>query len=473
MAAGDAGGTMQAPATDTTPNMTAARGESSEMSLCDLSANAAAAKLAAGEITSEALVIACLERIAAREDAVQAWTYLEPEYAYQQAKAADAAREAGAPIGPLHGLPVGVKDIFDTEGMPTENGSALHAGRKPRSDATAVALLRQAGAIVMGKTVTTEFALYAPGKTANPHDPERTPGGSSSGSAAAVATGMVPLALGTQTNGSVIRPASFCGVFGYKPTHGLISRRGVLPLSRPLDTVGVFARTVPDLALAAEPLMAYDDGDPDMRPSARPPLVATATTPPPVTPRLAFVKTAVWDQADVDTQEGFAELVAALGDHIEEVPLPELFDGAVGWHRSIMYPDVAKSLAPEYANGKDRLSGALREIIEEGGRCLAVDYNRAVDWITVLNTGLDELFQEFDAVITPAAPGEAPIGLDSTGSPIFCSLWTLCGTPALSAPLLQGGNGMPIGVQIVGPRGDDARLLRTANWLVERLAKVL
>lgn len=432
-----------------------------------LSATAAAEAIRAGEISSEELVRACFERIAEVEDKVQAWTYLDTDYALRKAREADLARSEGEALGPLHGVPVGVKDIFDTEDMPTENGTVLHAGRRPNHDATTVSLLRQAGAVILGKTVTTELAVYAPGKTRNPHDPERTPGGSSSGSAAAVAAHMVPLAVGSQTNGSVIRPASYCGVFGYKPTHGLISRHLVLPLSRQLDQLGVFARTVEDAALIAEQLMTFDDRDPDMRPRTRPALVKTAAEEPPVTPHLAFVKSPVWDQASDDTKQAFAELVEVLDENAAEAELPEAFDNALEWHRTIMAADLARYLAHEYDAGKDKLSATLREMIERGQKCLAVDYNRAVDRVPILNTLLKQIFERYDAILTPAAVGEAPVGLGSTGSPVFCTIWTLCGLPAITCPILQGANGMPIGAQLVGPRGDDARLLRTARWLSE------
>ena len=438
--------------------------------LTSLSAVEAARRLRDGALTSEQLVGACLERIEEAEPEVQAWAHLDPEHALEQARRLDAARQAGTACGPLHGIPVGVKDIFDTEDMPTENGTVLHAGRRPDYDATAVSLLRQAGAVILGKTVTTELAVYAPGKTRNPHDPERTPGGSSSGSAAAVAAHMVPLAVGSQTNGSVIRPASYCGVFGYKPTHGLISRHLVLPLSRQLDQLGVFARTVEDAVLIAEQLMAFDDRDPDMRPRTRPALVKTAAEEPPLDPVLAFVKSPVWDQADDDTKAAFAELVDILGENAAEVELPEPFNDAVEWHRTIMAADLARNLAPEYESGKDKLSATLREMIERGQKCLAVDYNRAVDRIPILNALLNQVFERYDAILTPAAVGEAPVGLGATGSPIFCTLWTYCGTPAVTLPLLVGANGLPLGVQLVGPRGDDARLLRTARWLVRRVA---
>jgi Asp-tRNA(Asn)/Glu-tRNA(Gln) amidotransferase A subunit family amidase len=421
-------------------------------------------------MTSEELVSACLERIAEIEDRIGAWAHLDADHALKQACEADRKQRDGQTLGPLHGIPVGVKDIFDTGDMPTEDGTVLHAGRQPQEDATAVALLRDAGAIVLGKTVTTELAVYAPGKTINPHDAERTPGGSSSGSAAAVAASMVPLAIGTQGNGSVIRPASYCGVYGYKPTYGLISRHRVLQQSRPLDQVGVFARTIEDAALIAEQIMAFDDRDPDTRPRARPALIETVAAEPPFNPRLAFVKTPVWDQAETDTKEAISELVAHLGENAGEVDLPDIFNDAVEQHRAIMEADLARSFEQEYARGKDKLSSILREMIERGQKVLAVDYNRAVSQIPVLNRALDKVFDWHDAILTPATTGEAPVGLESTGSPIFCTIWTLCGMPAITLPILQGSHGLPLGVQLVGSKGDDARLLRTARWLVSNLA---
>ncbi len=437
-----------------------------EMDPTLLSAVEAAEAICAGRITSEELVSACLDRIAALEERVGAWAHLDPGLALKQAREADMARREGKALGPLHGVPVGVKDIFDTKDMPTEDGTVLHAGRRPAEDATAIALLREAGAIILGKTVTTELAVYSPGKTRNPHDPERTPGGSSSGSAAAVAAFMAPLAIGTQSNGSIIRPASYCGVYGYKPSHGLISRHGVLQQSRPLDQVGVFARTIEDAALIAEQMMAYDDRDPDTQPRARPALLKTAAEEPPVDPRLAFVRTTAWDQADEDTKEAFAELVAHLGENAGGFELPDMFQEAVSLHRTIMEADLARSFEQEYARGKKRLSPILREMIERGQKVLAVDYNRALGQVPVFHQAFDKVFEWHDAIITPAVTGQAPVGRESTGSPIFCTLWTLCGMPAITLPIMQGAHGMPMGVQLVGAKGDDARLLRTARWLV-------
>jgi Asp-tRNA(Asn)/Glu-tRNA(Gln) amidotransferase A subunit family amidase len=405
------------------------------------------------------------------DDQVQAWTFLEPDHALAQARAADELRLSGKPIGPLHGVPVGIKDIFDTADMPTENGSVLHAGRTPSRDASAVSMLRAAGAVIMGKTVTTEFAYFSPGKTRNPHNPEHTPGGSSSGSAAAVAAEMVPLALGSQTNGSTIRPAAFCGVVGFKPTHGLISRHGILTLSRTLDHVGLFARTIDDIALLAEQLVGYDERDPDTRPHARIPLVAVAGEEPPLPPMLAFVKTPYWERADQEMKEGFAELIETLGDRVEEIELFPSAAEAWEWHKMIMDAEMAVNLVREYERGRDRLSEQLRALIERGREVRAVGYQRALAQIRPIHESFMELFeQRYDAILTPAAPGAAPKGLASTGDPSFCTLWTLCGMPAISLPLLESASGMPLGVQLVGPRDGDARLLRTARWLATRVA---
>ncbi|MFL6563732.1 MAG: amidase [Burkholderiales bacterium] len=436
-----------------------------------LSAAQAAREIAEGRLTSEELVQACLERIRALEPKVQAWAFLDEEHALAQARAADERKRSGKPIGPLHGVPVGVKDIFDTADMPTENGTLLHRGRTPRHDAAAVTMLRAAGAVILGKTVTTECAYFSPGKTRNPHDPEHTPGGSSSGSAAAVAAGMVPLALGSQTNGSVIRPAAFCGVYGFKPTHGLIPRTGVLQLSRTLDHVGFFSRNVEDLALLAEVLQGHDEGDPDTRPRARIPFRQLAAEDPPIPPVLAFIKTPHWERANPDTKEAFAELVEALGDRVEEVELFPSASEAWDWHKTVMEGEMAANLEREWRMGKDKLSGELRSLMERGRELRALEYQRAVRSIAPVADSFDELFMErYDAILTPAALGTAPKGLGSTGDPSFCSLWTLLGMPAMSLPLMQGANGLPLGVQLVGRRGFDARLMRTARWLVAKLA---
>ncbi len=440
------------------------------MDLYELGAAAAANAIAEGRISSEELVASCLARIRIEEPRVQAWTFLDPDYALQQARAADEWKREGKTLGALHGVPVGIKDIIDTQDMPTENGTVLHAGRTPSEDASVVRMLRAAGAVIMGKTVTTELATYAPGKTRNPHNAEHTPGGSSSGSAAAVAAHMVPLALGTQTNGSIIRPAAYCGVIGFKPSFGLIPRHGVLKQSRSLDQLGVFARSVEDAALLAAQIIGYDERDPDTRPRAKPPLRDIAAQEPPVAPHFAFVKTPLWNKADPESHEAFAELVAHLGEQVEEFRFPPAFKEAWKWHQTIMEADIALNYEQEYAQGKDKLSESLRGQIERGRKLRAVDYNKALDEIPALNAVLQELFeQRFEAFLTPATTGTAPRGLESTGSPVFCTFWTLCGMPAITLPLMRGANGLPLGVQLVGPRGGDARLLRTARWLIEQV----
>jgi Asp-tRNA(Asn)/Glu-tRNA(Gln) amidotransferase A subunit family amidase len=440
------------------------------MSLSALTLAQAAADIREGRITSTELVRDCLDRIAEVDSKIDAWAFLDCDHALRQAEAADEAHRRGRPHGPLHGVPIGVKDIFDTHDMPTEFGSPLWAGRTPRRDAAAVARLRAAGAVILGKTVNTECAYFHPGKTRNPHDPERTPGGSSSGSAAAVAAAMVPGAIGSQTNGSVIRPAAFCGVVGFKPTHGLIPRSGALLLSRTLDHVGVFARTIEDAALLAENLAGVDGEDPDTRPLAKPPLAATAASEPPLPPRFAFVRSPAWKHAESGTEEAFGELVEVLGEQVAEIELGASFEPAIDLHRTVMEVEMAHNLHRDYEKGGEQLSERLRQLIERGRAIAAAEYLRAVAGIAPLNAALDSVFDEFDAILTPSAPGEAPRGLDSTGNPAFCSTWTYLGTPAVTLPLLRSEAGMPLGVQLVGRRGNDARLLRTARSLVTTLA---
>jgi Asp-tRNA(Asn)/Glu-tRNA(Gln) amidotransferase A subunit family amidase len=435
------------------------------MSLAALTLSEAAAHIREGRIKSAELVHDCLARVDEVDGDVQAWAYLDRDHVMRQAEAADLHRMQGKSLGPLHGIPIGIKDIFDTADMPTEFGSPIWAGRTPREDAYPVARLRGDGAVIMGKTVTTEYAYFHPGKTRNPHDPSRTPGGSSSGSAAAVAAFMVPGALGTQTNGSVIRPAAFCGIVGFKPTLGLIPRSGELLLSRSLDQVGVFARSVEDVALLAESIVGFHEEDPDTRPTGRPPFAAVAASAPPLAPRFAFVKSPVWEQAELETRQAFASLVETLGGAATEVELPSGFNRVVDLHRVVMEVEMAHNLHRDYEKARDQLSDKLRQLIERGREHKAVAYAAAVAGVGPLNASLDELFNEYDAILTPSAPGSAPVGIESTGNPIFCTIWTYLGVPAVSLPLLQSGAGLPIGVQLVGQRGLDARLLRTARWL--------
>lgn len=426
-------------------------------------------RLDAGALRTVELARAVIARIEEREPEIGAWAWYSPDYVLDQATALDAWSASGKPIGRLHGLPVGIKDTIDTAGIPTGNGTVIDAGRVPTRDAYVVERLKAEGALIIGKTVTTELAFFAPGGTRNPHNPDHTPGGSSSGSAAAVAAGMVPLAIGTQTAGSVIRPASFCGVVGFKPTFGAIPRTGILPQAPTLDTVGVFARSVEEAALLAEVLFGYEPADPATTIGPAPRLLDIAQSPPPVTPALAFAAPPMWDQATEETHVAFAELVAALGGCCETVALPDVFARADAQREIIQFAELAKTLFPYERRGRDQLSERLRSAFDAGKAIFARDYLAALDWRALLNAALGAVFDRYDAIVTAAAPGPAPHGLDSTGSPIFNGLWTLCGTPAISLPLLASGDGLPIGVQLVGRRGDDARLLRTARWLVGHL----
>ena len=437
--------------------------------LIELTAIEAAERIANGDISAEEYTSACLDRLAEVDDKVRAFVHLDRDEALRQARALDERRRNGGSLGLLHGIPVGIKDIFDTADYATECGSPMLKGRLPMRDCTAVARLREAGAVIIGKTVTTEFAYFHPGPTRNPRDLERTPGGSSSGSAAAVAAGMVPLAIGSQTNGSVIRPAAFCGVYGCKPTHGTISRHGALVLSHALDHVGTFARSLADTALILEALAGYDQEDSDTRPVAAPAFLERVGEEPPMPPRFAFVQTPVWDKADAETRAGIEGLVGRLGDQAQAITLGESFARAWDDHRAIMATDMAHNLKVVLERGEGASSKALRDFLLEGSQVPAVRYLAARDAAKRYRDAIAEIFREYDAIIAPAAVGVAPKG-EATGSPVFCSLWTLTGLPALSLPLLTGEGGMPLGVQLIGERGDDARLLRTANWLVENLA---
>ena len=434
-----------------------------------LTAIEAAERIAGGEISAEEYTGACLDRIAEVDGQVHAFAQLDPEEALSQARALDERRRNGHSLGALHGVPVAIKDIFDTADYKTECGSPLLKGRQPMRDATAVSRLRAAGAVIIGKTVSTEFAYFHPGPTRNPRDLDRTPGGSSSGSAAAVAAGMVPLAIGSQTNGSMIRPASYCGVYGVKPTHGLLSRARSLTLSRALDHVGVFARTLADSALILEVLAGYDADDPDTRPLAAPAFLDTLAGEPPLPPQFAFVRTPVWDQADPDTRAAFEALAGELGEAVTTVDLPPPYAAAWDDHRVIMATDMAHNLGGIIARGPDQASQQVRDFVAEGRQINAVRYLEARDAAGRYAAGLAAIFDRYEAILTPATTGVAPVGT-ATGNPAFCSLWTLTGLPAVTLPLLAGEGGMPLGVQLVGPAGDDGRLLRTANWLVNRLA---
>lgn len=413
----------------------------------------AARRIADGSLTCEALTRQCLERIAEREPAVQAWQHLDPDAALEAARRID---RSGS--GPLKGLPVGVKDIIDTADMPTGYGSPIYEGHRPPRDAACVALGRQGGALMLGKTVTTEFAYFQPGKTRNPHDPGRTPGGSSSGSAAAVADGMVPLAFGTQTAGSVIRPASFCGCVGYKPSFGLIDRTGVRPFADSLDTVGVFARTVEDAAFFAAVL------------SGRPKLRIADND---FRPRIGLCRTYEWEAAGPATRAALddaAHCLSAAGLHVHEVVLPERWRGLSDAQKTIMAYEGARSCAPERLRVPDRVSVKLQEILAIGATLSPDTYDSARALAEEARAGLAEAFGGVDVLLVPSAPGEAPEGSDATGDPVFSRVWTLLGVPCVTVPGLTGGAGMPVGIQLVGRLGDDTRVLAAAAVVAGRLA---
>ncbi|WP_457090363.1 amidase [Microvirga sp. P5_D2] len=412
----------------------------------------AARRIADGSLTSEALVRACLERISACESGVQAWQHLDMDAALNMARHLD---RFGS--GPLKGIPVGVKDIIDTTDMPTGYGSALYETFRPPRDAACVALARHAGALILGKTVTTEFAYFQPGKTRNPHDPNRTPGGSSSGSAAAVASGMVPLAFGTQTAGSIIRPASFCGCVGYKPTFGLIDRTGVRPFADSLDTVGVFATTIQDAAFFASVIA----GRPDLR-------IADEG----LRPRIGLTRTHAWEAAEPATATALNEAAARLrtaGLEVGEVALPERWRGLLEAQTTIMAFEAARSHAPEMLTASDHLSAKLRELLEAGARTAPEDYDAARALVAESRASFRDVLDGLDVLLTPSAPGEAPEGLGATGDPVFNRMWTVLGVPCISVPGLTGPSGMPVGIQVVGRWGDDRRALAASAAIGQSL----
>ncbi|MGO9829661.1 MAG: amidase [Myxococcaceae bacterium] len=415
-----------------------------------LGAKQAVRLLSRGELTAEALVAACLERISAEEPRVQAWEWLEPERALQQGRAADAH-----PRPPLYGLPVGIKDIIDTADFPTGCGSAVYRDRRPARDAACVQALRSAGAVILGKTVTTEFAVYSPGRTRNPRRLGHTPGGSSSGSAAAVAAEMVPAALGTQTAGSVIRPASFCGVFGFKPTFGRLSLEGVHPLAPSLDTLGVFSRELEDIPLLLAALGLALEVPPPSRP-----------------PRVGLWRTELWGLATPCAQkatEEAARALAAAGASVREVDLGVEGASLAEAQVTVMGFEAASSLAAVKGAHAEVLSAKLRAFLEEGAATPLARYQAALVLAEAGRRRAAEVFQGVDVLLTPSAPGEAPAGLEATGNPAFSRIPTLLGLPCLNVPGAVGPAGLPLGLQLVGRAEGDAALLAAAAWVTERL----
>jgi Asp-tRNA(Asn)/Glu-tRNA(Gln) amidotransferase A subunit family amidase len=416
-----------------------------------LTASEAAARLSAGTLTAENLIRDCLERARARAE-VKAWVWLDPEQALAQARAVD---RAGRP-GLLAGIPVGVKDVIDTVDMPTEHGSPIYRGNRPFADAACVALIRSGGGVILGKTVTTEFANRHPRETVHPHNPAHTPGGSSSGSAAAVADFQVPVGLGTQTGGSTIRPAAFCGVIGYKPSFGEFSRVGIKMQCHNLDTLGVICRSLDDVALMRAVLLAQDRRRLDRSSAA---------------PRIGFCRTPAWDHADPDTQallERTASQLAAAGAVVQEVAVTPA--DILDHHRRIFEFEAARNYAYEYEAHGEKLSAALRDGLLTPGRALPLSaYVEAIETAEKFRGNLDGLFGEFDVLLAPSAVGEAPEGLGSTGDARFNAIWTLAWAPCVTLPAGSGRKGLPLGIQLIGPRFGDEALLDAAAWVEARL----
>ncbi len=420
-----------------------------------LGAYEAAALIAKGELSAVALTQACLARIEARETEVHAWKYLDPQAALAQARACDAK----GPVAPLYGVPVGVKDIIDTTDMPTEYGSPIYRGNRPAADADCVARVRAAGGVILGKTVTTEFQFRHPfGQTRNPHNPDHTAGGSSSGSAASVAECMVPIAFGTQTAGSIIRPASYCGVYAYKPTFATFNLTGVKPLAPSLDTLGYFARNLDDLAWFGAALF-------DKVPAEIPAWSGAA-------PRVGLARMVEWAHAEpvtVAIVEAAAAHLDDAGIAVAEITPPSKFDEIAEAQAAIMNTEAARSLTWERENHIDQMSPVLRGRLDNGLAVSDESYKSAVALAAECRARLDELFGENDVLLTASAPGEAPQGLESTGSPIFNLVWTLLHVPCVTVPFGRGPHGLPVGVQFVARAGQDMRLLRVAKWLAPKL----
>ena len=416
-----------------------------------LTAHEAVSRLATGDLTAETLTRACLDRARAGAE-IKGWAWLDPEQALIQARAVDRADRKG----PLAGVPVGIKDVIDTVDMPTEHGSPIYRGNRPFADAACVALIRAASGVILGKTVTTEFANRHPGPTTHPHNPAHTPGGSSSGSAAAVADFQVPLALGTQTGGSVIRPAAFCGVIGYKPSFGELSRVGVKTQCHNLDTLGIICRSLDDVALLRGVLLAQNAHRVDRASAA---------------PRVGFCRTSAWEHADSDTHallERTATVLGAAGATVREVTLAPA--DILDHHRRIFQFEAARNYAYEYEAHGEKLSDALRDGLLARGRALPLPaYIEALETAESFRRNLDDLFSDVDVLLAPSAVGEAPEGLGSTGDARFNAIWTLAWTPCVTLPAGNGRKGLPLGIQLVGPRFRDEALLDAASWVEARL----
>jgi len=436
-----------------------------------LTATQAVDGIVSGRISSVDMVKSCLAQIDQTDGAIGAWAHLDAGGALTQAAECDRIRKAGMALGALHGVPVGLKDIIDTVDMPTQRGTPIFAGRQTTEDARMVELLRGAGAVIMGKTVTTELAFVHPNQTRNPHSPDHSPGGSSSGSAAAVAAMHVPLAIGTQTNGSVIRPASFCGTFGFKPTRGMISREGVLQTSVSLDQVGCFGRSLQDVALLVDVIGGYDQRDACSFARPRPAMLAGAIADPPVTPEFVWFNLPFNDRLAPDARDGLNAVLDVLGPQVKRLDPADTLSNLVAVQARIHEYEICQHLAETFSANWDDLSETLKPVLTRGRQISVTEYQDALAVKTSAEGFFVDLFTEFDAIIAPSAAGEAPKFGRGTGDPIFCTLWTLAGLPCVTLPLLVGDTGLPVGVQLIGPAEKDDRLLRTARWLQLHLAK--
>lgn len=434
-----------------------------------LSACDAVRKIKDGSLSSVNLVKACLARIEATDGQLNAWAHLDPEHAISQAEEMDQIRRSGRPTGPLHGVPIGLKDIIDTRDFPTERGTPIFAGRQPKKDAGLVDRLRESGAVILGKTRTTEFAFLHPAETRNPHNPDHSPGGSSSGSAAAVAAFHVPLAIGTQTNGSVIRPASFCGTYGFKPTRGVISRRGVLQTSKSLDQVGVFGRTLDDMALLTDVIAGYDPADTLSYSRPRPKMLDGSHADVPVNPELIWFDLPFNNRLSEDARDGLDEVVNALRARVERAPVSDNMVGLVKIQKVIHEYEICQHLEKEFCEHWDMLSNSLQPVVKRGRKISDAQYKEAVEIMASAAEYFETFFADYDAIIAPSAAGEAPKFGGDTGDPVFCTIWTLCGLPSINLPLLVGASGLPVGVQLIGACEEDDRLFRTASWMLKEL----
>jgi len=433
--------------------------------ILSLSANELAAQLREGEISSVEVCSQYIERIGKFEKDVKAWSHFNKKLLLEKATEADEHRISGKPLGLLHGLPVAVKDIIGTLDMPTECGTTIRKKMTASQDSEVVNLLKVAGAIIMGKTETTELAYFHPGKTTNPHDYKRTPGGSSSGSAAAVAAYMAPLSIGSQTNGSTIRPASYCGVVGYKPSYGLISRYGILKQSDKLDQVGIFGKSVEDVALLAKVLIKKDLFDPSTIYYSAEDMMDVCRKGPLFDPKFIFYKTKNWKNLDKESQESFEIFIKTFKKNIEVFDTPSYFDDIPKYHKIIHETDMANNFQLYYKKYKKKLSKEMVSAIERGLKNSATEYAEAIDFMKRSYDSYKEVFEDYHGVLTPASSGVAPKGLGNTGSPEFSTVWTYLGLPSISLPLLTGKNDLPLGIQLIGDKYDDLRFLGVASWV--------